>query len=390
MRRPVAVAVVATILAITTTAVATEWQSFKDTFESGGYAGDDGSLSWNGPWVEDGESTNPGAGAVRVVQQASCKSGRCVRVNAALIGEVGAHRIADTAELVSLELRYDIKRQGGISVTNLLIQVSSNGGSSWQTVRTLSLLSSDSSPVSYSNDITGFISESTGVRFITSSLLSLGATAHIDNVEILGALEATTTTTSSTTTSSTTTSSTTTTSTTTTSTATTSSPSTTTTVDDATTSTTHTSTTTGSTNDSPKSTTPNEQETTSTTRPPTSTTSAPGSDDDSVSSSSTTTTPSDNTIGVTPDDPGSAGVADMSPNGSGIRAAARGLQANFQGDLFGEVRTVSALNGVDLQADYKMAVEVIRSSWAWMALLGLVIAWAIITGLDRRRDQLDP
>jgi hypothetical protein len=80
----------------------------------------------------------------------------------------------------------------------------------------------------------------------------------------------------------------------------------------------------------------------------------------------------------------------MSPNGSGIRAAARGLQANFQGDLFGEVRTVSALNGVDLQADYKMAVEVIRSSWAWMALLGLVIAWAIITGLDRRRDQLDP
>ena len=82
-------------------------------------------------------------------------------------------------------------------------------------------------------------------------------------------------------------------------------------------------------------------------------------------------------------------MAGISPDGSGIRAAATGLQANFQGDLYGEVRTVSALNGVDLQADYKTAVEIIRSSWAWMVLLGLLIAWAIITGLDRRRDKLD-
>jgi hypothetical protein len=90
---------------------------------------------------------------------------------------------------------------------------------------------------------------------------------------------------------------------------------------------------------------------------------------------------------VANDGPGSGGDG-LPPIGSGIRAAARGLQANFQGDLFGEVRTVSALNGVDLQADYKMAVEVIKSSWAWMAILGLLIAWAIVTGLDRRRDQL--
>ncbi len=378
MRRVVAVAVVATLLAITTTAVATEWESFKDTFETGGYAGDDGSLNWNGPWVEDGESTNPGAGAVRVVQQASCKSGRCIRVNAALIGAVGAHRLADTAGLVSLELRYDIKRQGGISVTNLLVQVSSNGGSSWQTVRTLSLLSSDSSPVSYSNDISSYISGATGVRFVTSSLLSLGASAHIDNVEIVGALAETTTTTTSSTTSSTTTTSTTS----------TTSPSTTTTVEGATTTTTRN---TGSTSDSPGPTTPNEQEATSTTRPTTSTTSAPAAEDDSVlapSTTTTTTTTEGAAIGFTTVGPGSGGDG-TPPEGSGIRAAARGLQANFQGDLFGEVRTVSALNGVDLQADYNMAVEVIRSSWAWMVLLGLLIAWAIVTGLDRRRGRND-
>jgi hypothetical protein len=33
-----------------------------------------------------------------------------------------------------------------------------------------------------------------------------------------------------------------------------------------------------------------------------------------------------------------------------------------------------------------MAVEVIESSWAWIVLLGLVIAYSIISGLDRRRE----
>jgi hypothetical protein len=79
-------------------------------------------------------------------------------------------------------------------------------------------------------------------------------------------------------------------------------------------------------------------------------------------------------------------VADaFAPGGSGIRAAARGLQANFQGDLYGDVRSVSALNGIDFQADFNMAVEVIEASWAWIVLLGLVIAYSIVSGLDRRR-----
>jgi hypothetical protein len=46
------------------------------------------------------------------------------------------------------------------------------------------------------------------------------------------------------------------------------------------------------------------------------------------------------------------------------------------------------LGGVDFQADYNMAVEVIRASWAWMVLLGLLVAYSIISGLDRRRGDL--
>jgi len=51
---------------------------------------------------------------------------------------------------------------------------------------------------------------------------------------------------------------------------------------------------------------------------------------------------------------------------------------------------VSSLSGVDFRADYNMAVEVIEASWGWMVLLGLVVAYSIISGLDRRREEYEP
>ena len=68
--------------------------------------------------------------------------------------------------------------------------------------------------------------------------------------------------------------------------------------------------------------------------------------------------------------------------GSGLPPV--GFKPNFQGDLYGEVRSVSALNATDFRADFSLAVEVIEASWVWIVLLGLVIAYSIISGLDRR------
>jgi hypothetical protein len=45
---------------------------------------------------------------------------------------------------------------------------------------------------------------------------------------------------------------------------------------------------------------------------------------------------------------------------------------------------------VELSADYKMAVEVIESSWVWMVGLLVVIAGAIVTGIDRRKTLETP
>jgi hypothetical protein len=104
----------------------------------------------------------------------------------------------------------------------------------------------------------------------------------------------------------------------------------------------------------------------------------------SSTSTSTTTT----TLAATAVDAGPGGGGGAS-DGGGLRRAARGLQADFQGDLYGEVRGVTYLNGVDFQADYNMAVEVIEASWGWIVILGMVVAYSILSGLDRRRRRPD-
>jgi hypothetical protein len=87
-------------------------------------------------------------------------------------------------------------------------------------------------------------------------------------------------------------------------------------------------------------------------------------------------------------EPGSGGAL-STLDGSGIRAAARGLQADFDRDLYGEIRTVSSLTAVDVRAEYNMAVEVIRASWAWIVLLALLVGYSIVSGLDRRRGAIN-
>jgi hypothetical protein len=52
------------------------------------------------------------------------------------------------------------------------------------------------------------------------------------------------------------------------------------------------------------------------------------------------------------------------------------------------VSAISPITGVDYQARFSMAVEIIEASWAWIVLLALVIAWSIVSGMDRRKTQL--
>ena len=389
MRRLSAALVAITLMmGLAVTASAHETEHYKDKFTSISWHGSDGSLLWSGPWSEIGDDGDEKKGNVRVVSASNC-SGTCMRMSAltTLLGPIGAVRSADTSLFVEATLSFDVRSTSSLLASTLEVQV--NGGGGWVDVAEYQLSSGINEHASI--DVSDFSSENFRVRFRFSGLL-LSSEVFVDTVEILGTLAESTTTTTTTLPPTTTT---TTAPTTTTQPTTTTTTSTTTSRPDATTST----TTPGSGSPAPTTTAPGSEASTTTT--------VPGGGDGSTTStapdSSTTTT----IIAGGPGGPGQDGggsdgggsddegtgsegsIQAFAPGGSGIRAATRGLQANFQGDLYGDVRSVSALNGIDFQADFNLAVEVIEASWAWIVLLGLVIAYSIISGLDRRRPTLD-
>jgi hypothetical protein len=379
VRRLTAVIVGIALMGLAVTASAYETENYKDKFTSISWHGSDGSLAWAGPWSEIGDDGDEKKGNVRVVSSGNC-SGTCMRMSAltTLLGSIGAVRSADTSLLEDSTLSFDIRSTSSLLASTLDVQV--NGGGGWVEVAHYQLASGINEHATI--DVSDFSSETFRVRFLFSGLL-LSSEVFIDTVEILGTdVEPTTTTTTTV-------------------------PQTTTTTVPATT-TTHPSTTTTTSRAGPTTSTtilgsgspattpttePGSEISTTTTLP----SGAGGSTTSTAPDSSTTTSvvaggpggqgPSGGSAGGGPDDnaTGGEGSAEaFAAGGSGIRAAARGLQANFQGDLYGEVRSVSALNATDFQADFSLAVEVIEASWVWIALLGLVIAYSIISGLDRR------
>jgi hypothetical protein len=369
VRRLTAFIAAIALMGLAVTASAYETENYSDKFTSIGWHGSDGSLAWAGPWSEIGDDGDEKKGNVRVVSSGNC-SGICMRMSAltTLLGSIGAVRSADTSLLEDLTLSFDIRSTSSLLASTLDVQV--NGGGGWVGVAHYQLASGINEHAIV--DLSDFSSENLRVRFLFSGLL-LSSEVFIDTVEVLGTyVEPTTTTTVPATT------------------------------------TTHPSTTT---------TTSRPEATTSTTTPgsvsaTTTTTIQPGSENPTrttlpggAGGSTTSTAPdSSTTTTVTAGGPGGQGPGDGSAEGgpiddaprggvsaeafasggSGIRAAARGLQANFQGDLYGEVRSVSGLNATDFQADFSLAVEVIEASGLWIVLLGLVIAYSIISGLDRR------
>jgi hypothetical protein len=80
----------------------------------------------------------------------------------------------------SAVLRVDTRRDGG----NWTLQVSGNGGGSWQTLKTAAA-GTDPGQVRDSFDISAYATANTRIRFTSSQLLGLGAKdVYVDNVEI--------------------------------------------------------------------------------------------------------------------------------------------------------------------------------------------------------------
>lgn len=352
MRRSIAGLSVVALMVLATSAMASaelEWLSYKDDFPGITYSASAGSIPWgNSPWREIGESDGPDAGAVHVDKDPYCADYKCLHIfgQGETYGLIGVVRSADLSDFEDADLCYDVKRlfdEGlkGSADAELLVQASVDGAN-WTTIDTFDLETTDSSPIHRSQTINNWISGGFAVRFVVTG--TLGAEVFIDNVEIKGNVtpEPTTSTTK---------------------------PTTSTTVKATTTTSRHEETTTTS----------RHEETTTTTTSPSITT----TDVSTTTASPATTTSTTLVVFVVP--------PSEPPSGSGIRETDSGVQADFSSGLFGSMDMGKPeVLGVELSADYEMAVEFIETSWVWMLGLLVVIGGAIVTGLDRRRTLRRP
>ncbi len=345
MRRSVShllgVLVVAALMAVSTVALAAveQTQSYKDVFPDITYEGSAGSIRWENSWLEIGENDGPGEGRVRVYT-GGCYDYKCLIIEGhGDVGTLGAKRYADLSFFEDADLCFDVVAQlegdEKLSEGELSIQVTTDG-QSWKTIDNFNLQNLSGNAIHRQRGLNNYLSEGFGIRFIVTGTLE--GEVYVDNVEIKGLVVATTT---STTTSSTTS----------------------TTKPKEATTTTKTQATTTTT----------EREMTTTTERPV----APPRADTTTTTTAETTTTVFAAVPLGPTEP---------PTDSGLRETANGVQANYSQELFGAMEMgASEVLSVGLEANYSMAVEVFSATWIWMVALLLIIATAIVTGLDRRR-----
>jgi hypothetical protein len=320
-----------------------EYGYYRDEFPDYIYNGSSGNLDWsNSPWKEYNDDGNVKTGAVHVdyTPEFCADEYKCLHLytDGPLEEPVGAQRYADTSMMEGAELCFEMTSQGDVS--GALVRVLVTRGDGWVPVKSFEAPTEYLHPII---DVSDFLSPEFGIRFELSGEI-YGGEVFIDSVEVKGPFEGNSTTTSSTTT--------------------TTKPTTTTQPKQTTTSKPRPTTST-----SEATTTTTERATTNT--QPTTTTSIPE-----------TTTTTKSAVVVGPVEP---------PDGSGLRQTAAGLQFDHGSGMNGDMSMDKPeVLGVSLTVDYKMAVEFIEQSWMWMVGLLLIIATAIVTGLDRRRARSFP
>lgn len=378
MRRTLMGLALLAVMTATTTAVAVtaETGNIKDKFDTAGsFSGSNGTLDWNGPWYELGESDGGFAGSVHVDPEGQCSGGGCLHLygQGQSLAGVGVKRYADLSVFENVELCFEAVYAGETGSAILTVLVTADQGSWYEVARF-------SATPGYQNGIVplgDWATEGFGVKFVVDG--ALNGEFFVDNVEMKGSLTAVSTTTSTTkpaTTTSTTTKPSTTTS---------------TTKPSITTSTIKPSATTSTTDDERETPTTTEPKHVTTTRPQ-----APAtSDTDSVTTQRPVTTTSEATTTTTTETEGDDSqrpgfvVASGPPPRSGLRDAAAGVQADYTSGMYGpmDMGDSPQVLGVEFDARYSMAVEVIRSSWVWIIALAVIITAAIVSGIDRRRSR---
>ena len=155
-----------------------------DSFESGGYAGSNGSISWGGVWQEVGDTGSSGTGVALVEADAHCRQTSCLRIGGVgvTLDGVAVSRTIDLsgAPAPRLGLAYSklqIESAGG----SVAVQARGDG-SGWTTLATIDLTGS-TGWATLDLDLAAFAAEDGEIRFLGSGT-GVGSILSIDDVRV--------------------------------------------------------------------------------------------------------------------------------------------------------------------------------------------------------------
>ncbi len=138
----------------------TSCDTYADNFGSSSYTNSDGSLDWSGnAWTETNDDGSASTGLIEISGGQLELTGNNTTNNAAITRE------ADTSTAYQMTLEFDFEMLGGIEADDAaLLEISSNGGSSWTTLETF-VGFSDGATGSRSYDISAYAASNMQIRF---------------------------------------------------------------------------------------------------------------------------------------------------------------------------------------------------------------------------------
>jgi MSHA biogenesis protein MshQ len=161
-------------------------QSVADSFPGVSYSQNNGTENWTTSWLEVGENDGPSSGIVRV-SSTLCGTGDCLRIGGPGIANSwsnrGALREADLSSAGSATLTFNYYSGASRDSETVTLAVSNNGGTSWTTLQTYNITSTNLSPTAQSFDLSSHISANTQIRFLSSASNAV-TSMSIDDLKI--------------------------------------------------------------------------------------------------------------------------------------------------------------------------------------------------------------
>jgi MSHA biogenesis protein MshQ len=149
-----------------------------DTFSTQSYSNQDGTANWIADWVEVNDNNAPDSGWISI----PLDSGH-LRIRGNRSDALEIRRSVDLSLATSAVLSFDYERRRFNSwQDSLTVQISSDGGGTWNTLVTINTESAMSG--SWSGDISAYLSADTWIRFVGTDTLAQNEQVFLDNVRI--------------------------------------------------------------------------------------------------------------------------------------------------------------------------------------------------------------